>query len=115
MNRIIMLSGVIFLMLLMFLSGCFESGITLEDAGSKLVGTWRTDSVYDTLILSSNGKCKKFTYDGTWFLEDDKLIINYEMRNKPYEYTYYYSFSDNNNTLSLTNVDNDYTIIYSRK
>lgn len=115
MNKIIMICGVIFLMLSMFLSGCNESGISIDGDGSKLVGTWRTDSVYDALTLNSNGKCKKFTYDGTWFLEDEKLVINYEVRNKPYEYTYYYSFSDNNNTLSLTNIDSGYTIIYSRK
>jgi len=115
MNKNFMVLSVILLFLLMGFSGCYDRGITLVGNENRIVGTWVTDSPYDTLSFTANGKCKKFTYDGTWEIEDEILTIIHEMRSKPIENTYYYSFSDDNNTLTLTSVDTGYTLIYSKK
>ena len=115
MNKNFMVLSVILLFLLMGFSGCYDRGITLVGNENRIVGTWVTDSPYDTLTFNANGKCKKFTYDGTWEIEGEKLIIIYEMRSKPVENTYYYSFSNNNSTLTLTNINIGYTLTYSKK
>ena len=116
MNKKFIILSIILLFLLMGLSGCYDrGGVTLKGDEDRIVGTWVTDSPYDTLTFTASGKCKKFTYDGTWEIEDEKLIIVYEMRSKPIENTYQYSFSDNNSTLTLININNGYTLIYSKK
>jgi hypothetical protein len=116
MNKKFIFSVIILLFLFLNLSGCYDrGGVALLGSNSILVGTWVTDSPYDTLTLNANGKCKKFIYDGTWEIEDNKLTIIYEMRSRPIEKIFYYSFSNDNTTLTLTTLDTGYTLIYNKK
>ena len=116
MNKNFIISSMILLLLFMSFSGCYDrGGVTLMGDDNRIVGTWVTDSPYDTLTFTANGKFKKFIYDGSWEIEDEILTTIHEMRSKPIENSYYYSFSDDNSTLTLTGVDTGYTLIYSKK
>lgn len=119
MNKNLSILGIaVLLITVVGLSGCNEIiGSKILTDEEKLVGTWRTDSLYDMLTLYSNGKCKKFTYDGTWSIQDGKLVLIYAIAlgKNPHEHTHDYSFSNNNNTLTLTNIDTGYTLVHTRK
>jgi len=117
MNKNLLILGVAALLIpVVGLSGCNEIiGSKILTDGEKLVGTWTTDSPYDTLTLYSSGKCKKFTYDGTWSIQNGKLVLIYAAGSNPHEYTYGYSFSNNNNTLTLTNIDTGHSLVHTRK
>jgi hypothetical protein len=95
------------------LSGCEQAAV--KSNVNSLVGTWVTDSIYDTLRLDSDGRCMKFTYEGTWSIEEDRLTLVYTVHSRPYTYAYDYYFSDFNNTLTLTSVDSGYSITYTRR
>jgi len=98
------------------LSGCDElTGSTTLTEENKLVGTWLTDDYYDTLTLYSNGKCMKFTHEGTWKLENGKLVLVYAIGKNTLRQIFDYSFSNENNTLTVTNIETDYTLVYTRK
>ncbi|UCH71697.1 MAG: hypothetical protein JSW62_04680 [Thermoplasmatales archaeon] len=104
-----------FLLITVGLSGCILDeivGTSTSSEKNRFVGTWVTDSLYDRLVLLENGKCKKFTYDGTWVVENDKIILTYAAGSKPHNYTYYYFFHDDNVNLTLTPVGTDDTCDY---
>ena len=99
-------------------SGCEELiGSTAVTENEILVGTWMTESYYDTLTLYSNGKCRKFRYEGTWSLENGKLVLRYSIAldKDSYRYIYDYYLSNDNNTLTVTNIETDHTLVYTRK
>jgi len=116
-NRLIIAVTTSFILLTVVgLSGCDElTGSTTRTEGDKLVGTWLTDDYYDALTLYSNGKCMKFRYEGTWSLENGKLVLVYAIGKNPHRYIYDYSFSNDTNTLTVTNIETDYTLVYTRK
>ena len=118
-NRLLIALTMSFILLaVVVFSGCEElTGSTALTENDILVGTWMTDSYYDTLTLYSNGKCRKFRYDGTWSLENGKLVIMYSIAvgKEQYRYIYDYYLSNDNNTLTVTNIETDHTLVYNRK
>ena len=113
MNKHLVVLGMAVLLLIVGLSGCEQVGIQSEE--NRFAGTWKTDSLYDTLTLRSEGTCKKFTYDGTWSIKDGKFTLIYTARTNPQTYIYEYSFSNNNNTLTLTNIDTGTPLVYTKQ
>ena len=118
-NRLLIALTMSFILLAVVgFSGCEElMGSTALTENDILVGTWMTDSYYDTITLYSNGKCRKFRYDGTWSLENGKLVIMYSIAvgKEQYRYIYDYYLSNDNNTLTVTNIETDHTLVYNRK
>ena len=118
-NRLLIALTISFILLAVVgFSGCEElMGSTTLTESDILVGTWMTDSYYDTLTLYSNGKCRKFRYDGTWSLENGKLVLKYSIavgKNERRD-IYDYHLSNDNNTLTVTNIETDHTLVYNRK
>ena len=95
------------------LSGCEQAAV--KSGVNRLVGAWITDSVYDTLRLNSDGSCRKFTYEGTWSAEGNRLVLVYTVHSRSYTHEYDYYFSNFNNTLTLITVDSGYRIVYTRQ
>jgi hypothetical protein len=83
----------------------------------KLIGTWTTDA--EDAILSSvtfyqDGASSSSKGDGTFEVSDGELITDY------YDvgggiYTFEYSFSDNDNTLTLTDVTMGKIAVYTKQ
>jgi len=116
--KIVIIMGSIILLVCASFSGCIQRGITGESEEKKFIGTWNSDSVYDTLVISSGGILRKFRYSGTWDLDGDKLILNYGSGSKSYNHTYYYSFTNyslSNYTMVLINVENGNSLTYTRQ
>jgi len=113
MEKHLMIIFIGFLFICSSLSGCEQAAV--KSNVNRLVGTWITDSLYDTLRLDSDGSCMKFTYEGTWSTEDDRLILVYTVHSRPYTYVYDCYFSNFNNTLTLISVDSGYSITYTRQ
>lgn len=118
-NRLLIALTMSFILLIVIgFSGCEElTGSTTLTESDILVGTWMTDSYYDALTLYSNGKCRKFRYDGTWSLENGKLVLIYSItvgKNERRD-IYDYYLSNDNNTLTVTNIETDHTLVYNRK
>jgi hypothetical protein len=105
--------GVLFISICIIFSGCGEIVGTVTSEEDKFIGVWVTDSIYDRLVFSSDGRCRKFRYDGTWSVHNGKITLTYAIVTKPYNYTYNYSFG--NNTLTLTNVDSGISMIYTKQ
>ena len=95
------------------LSGCEQSAV--ESKVNKIVGTWITDSVYDTLRLNSDGSCRKFTYDGTWSIEGNRLTLVYTVHSRSYTHEYDFYFTNFNNSLTLVTVNSGHRLTYSRQ
>ena len=105
--------GALFILIFIILSGCGNMVGTVMTEEDKFIGVWETDSIYDRLVFSSNGRCEKFRYSGTWNVHDGEITLTYAIVKKPYSYTYYYSFG--NNTLTLTNVDTGISMTYTKR
>jgi hypothetical protein len=113
-----MIIGPIILLVCTSFSGCFERGTTVEDEKDKFVGSWSTASIYDFLVLSPDGRLRKFRYEGTWRVDENKLILNYGAGSNSYDHTYYYSFTNyslSNYTMVLINVDTGNSLTYTRQ
>lgn len=85
-----------------FLSGCNENSDSLTDEEKRFVGTWNgSGGVFDVLAFFSDRACLYFfDFSGIWEINDGKLVINV----KDGEHTYDYSFSNNDETLTITEV-----------
>jgi len=87
-------------------SGCNEQ----SSEESKFLGTW-IDDTGETTIFHENGTTTSILGDlqgtGTWKLENDRLIITFQ----GLILTFDYSFSNNDETLTLINVDTGLTFV----
>ena len=110
MKKQLIIIGIIVLLITVGLSGCADKNngeennkFDTNDGGenNKFVGTWKD--------YSGNGNSFTFLSDGTglwtdspmlWEVKDGKLEVNPE--SNPVNMTYYYTFSDNYQILTLT-------------
>jgi len=104
--------GIVILLVCVGLSGCTSN--PLDTDKNKLVGTWNTD-IHQETGFTNYTYVYTFFSDGTlsytistiggnsipgsWEIKDDKLIINAISQS-----VNYYSFSNNDRTLTLTSV-----------
>ena len=105
-KNLIILVIAILLICVGFLSGCNEQ----SSEESKFLGTW-IDDTGETTIFHENGTTTSILGDlqgtGTWKLENDRLIITFQ----GLILTFDYSFSNNDETLTLINVDTGLTFV----
>lgn len=84
-----------------FLSGCNEENNSLTDEESIFVGTWKGDGLWDIIAFFSDRTCSHYLdLSGTWEIKDGKLVIT----EKDGLFKYDYLFTNDDNTLTLTNV-----------
>ena len=101
--------GIVVLLIAIGLSGCLLDEVSSFTCDNRLLGIWKDRRTgKETIIFYPDGTWDSTGLDGTWTIEDEKLIITSGDDNSVV-YTYDYSFS-NNNTLTLTRSNGDSTI-----
>ena len=110
MQKQIVIMGVAIL-LFIGLSGCNEVSNTIHPENNKFVGTWSgtvpalgIDEI--SIQLFSNSTFTIGTLCGAWNIEDDKLVLTFDDGGL---LVYLYIFSNNDKTLTVTDIDTEVT------
>jgi len=112
-----MKKGILVLIISIFvvnvLCGCINENKKTNaiDIKTKFVGKWNSDS--ESITFYSDGTYVSTNSNGTFELKDDKLLLQDQVNSEAYEFTY--SFSNNDNTLTLTNLADGSLIILIRE
>jgi hypothetical protein len=98
-----------------WLSGCDEIGNPLSGDESKFIGTWHSESDLDiyTMIFFSDGTGSFIGLSTLWELKDGKLVII--TAGEEMTLTYDYSFSDDDNTLTVIDVSSGRSRVYIKQ
>lgn len=91
-----------------FLSGCDS----LKSDKDRFIGTWKT-SVGVTAVLFSDGTCTIAGVSGTWDIKDGKLVV--VLANLPTQSTFTYFFSDDDKTVTLTDISTGVSTTYTKQ
>ena len=112
MNKHLLILGIVILLLAVGLSGCEEvSSFTCDN---RLVGIWESKETYmKNIMFFPDGTWVAERSDGTWNIEDGKLVIIKGV-NTGIVYTYDYSFSDDN-MLTLKDINSLETYVYKKR
>lgn len=103
--------GIVALLVCVGLSGCNQVSNTLNPEKGKFIGTWKVEKLNNSTISGevytffSDGTVGISAASGTWELKDGKLVLEFEMHQSMYSY----SFSNNDRTL-IWIMDNKYTV-----
>ena len=98
-NQLVII-GIVAILVTVGLSGCNEENNTLTPEKSKFVGTWKNNTAM-VIDLFSDGTCTYLSINGTWDLKEG--ILGLELSTGSIIH-YRYKFSNNNRTLTLTNL-----------
>jgi len=95
------------------LSGCNETSVSLTDEEKRFVGTWNGNTTIFNVIAFFPDRACSYLFDlsAIWKIKDEKLVI----KAKQGEFTYDYSFSNNNDTLIITYIESGESWIYRRQ
>lgn len=116
MRKQIVIFGIIILLIIVGLSGCFENNQSNENnEKNRFVGTWMlpgnvvnlTDTYFSDGTFTEN-----VGGSGTYDIKDGKLVKTYTNGNSR---AYSYSFSNNDKTLTLTRVGSSYPEVYTKQ
>jgi len=106
MKKYLLLILIFFLMVSVFLCGCFVS--EEKTASESLVGTWKDeDSNFRMFQFFEDGTCliTSGELEGTYYINDeDQLVVNQTYNSVTYVYEY--SLNINSDKLVLTDVEN---------
>ena len=91
------------------------SGCTEQSEESKFIGTWidnvgEVNVYYEDGIVTGSVEDDQGNYlhgTGTWKLENGRLVVT----SKGSILTYHYTFSSNNKTLTITNIESGATYV----
>jgi len=111
MNKHLIVSGIAVLLICIGLSGCTDN--ILNSEMNRFVGSWESRGM-TIFTFRYDGTYKSTITEGTYAVEDGKLICtatNYNNR----VLSYYYTFSDNDNILSLNGIGRADSVIAKRK
>jgi hypothetical protein len=109
MNKPLLVIVIIMALVTLFLCGCNEEQNDLD----RFVGVWEGE--LSTYIFNSNRTCKIGTFNGTYTLEDETLIVNLDEGPIQGPISYYFAFSNNDTTLTLTEVSLGITAVYIKQ
>jgi hypothetical protein len=114
-NQLVII-GIVALLVCVGLSGCEDINKNINPEKNKFVGTWiNSTSPYTTINLLSDGTCSYSSYSGTWDLKNGKLVFDLMSDTTPFTFTYYYIFSDNDRTLTLSSISGGLSRIYTKQ
>ena len=107
-------TGIIVILIIVGFSGCTENTPnSIDTEKNRFIGTWKSSTGYpSTLEFFKDGKCI-YGYNGTWDIGDGQLVIN--LTSISLESTYEYTFSNNDKTLTLTFVENNFTEVWTKQ
>lgn len=110
--------GIIVILVCVGLSGCNQISNTLNPEKNKFVGTWNyqygkkfncsVTFISDGTYSNSRQYC--FGDSGSWNITDSKLVVNYLLNGEPAYSIYSYSFYNNSNNVTLTDVNSNMTL-----
>jgi hypothetical protein len=128
MKKKLIIIGIITLLVTIGLSGCNQISNTLNTERNRFFGTWSNSQVHDdgmgpytiktTITFLSDGTVSwssLLTSSGTWDLKDGKLVMNVQLGDSSNIVINNYSFSNNDKTLSLTDVNIGGTTVYTKQ
>lgn len=104
----VIIIGIIALFMCAGLSGC--SSLTSDK--DKFVGTWKASNGV-TSVLFSDGTCTVASISGTWQIKDKMVVI--VLANLPTQSTFSYAFSNDDKTLTLTEVATGISTVYTKQ
>ena len=114
MNKHLIVIGTAVLLLVVGLSGCNEISNPLTgNDDSRFVGTWKSE--VDTITFFSDGEGSEMGIGFEWEIKDGNLVIETPMDGVLSSLVYDYQFSDNDTTLTLTDVSLGITRIYTKQ
>lgn len=93
------------------LSGCNEEIASLKDEEKRFLGTWKASDL-DIIAFFSDRACSYFNdLSGIWEVKEGKLIIV----DKDGKYVFDYSFSNNDELLTITDVESGDSLNFLRQ
>lgn len=125
MNKKLQILVVIILLLIGIFNGCIEitsrhgevnrenNGQTSTTDEKKFVGIWKSETSGILSTYYSNGTYMAEGKSYYWRLEGEHLIISSMIGG--YDSIYSYSFSNDNQTLTLTNIKNQNIVVYTKQ
>jgi hypothetical protein len=106
----------ILLIALMVVSVGFLSGCSEKSDDEKFIGTWKnTEPSYNIIIFRSDGSGSSSGLSMSWEIKDGKLVVTILISGLPHETIYDYVFSDDDQTLTLTDTYSDISYTYSKQ
>jgi hypothetical protein len=98
--------------LIIFFSGCTDTGENDFNPDNRLIGAWKYSVAYEKIIMFfPDGTWSWDDSEGTWTIEDDKLVVR---RDGVILATYNYEFAHKDTELTLTNIDSGESFIYEK-
>ena len=94
----------------LILSGCTQINNSSEK--EKFIGNWKEVEYSRTFIFLSNGTGTYNNFPIEWDLKDGNLVINFGDNTS--SLINHYVFSDNDNTLSLTEINSSTTLVFKK-
>ena len=111
MNKNLIILGIAILLLVVGLSGC--NGIGENSELNRFVGKWKSNDIPTVMMFNSDRSCNIGAVRGMYKLEHDSLVIDLD---QGVSIIYEYQFSNNNNTLTLTEMGAyQATFVYTRQ
>jgi len=97
------------------LSGCSEiSNPLTSNNDDRFVGTWNSGT-YNALTFFSDGEGSQSSMSFQWEIKDNKLVIEMYQSGVSLSTVYDYQFSDNDTSLTLTDVTGGTAHIYIKQ
>jgi len=119
MNKHLIVIGMTLMLLVVGLCGCNEISNPLTSEEDRLVGSWREQISKGIIILFSDGtllmSATGLSVSGEWEVKDGKFFMTMTFEETTQSSAWDYSFSDDDNTLYLTDLETDITSIYKRQ
>ena len=111
MKKQIMIVGIFLILLVVVLSGCSK-----KSDEENFIGTWKnTEPSYNTITFLSNGSGSSSGLSMLWEIKDGKLVTTLSIAGTPHETIYDYVFSDDNQTLTLTDTYSELAYTYKKQ
>ena len=124
-NKNCIITIISILIISVILSGCNESNNNFKSDEDRIIGTWIISEDYEgapitiTYIFNTDktyqviGKSEEITesYNGSWQISDDKLIVTIEGRTQTGDY----QFSNDDKTLTITDDSSNTTNILHKQ
>ena len=116
MKKQLLIIGIIALLFFVELSGCEQKSNMSTPDKSKFVGTWQntTMNITRTISVFSDGSCSFSNLTGTWELQNGIFLMKFP--DSGLTYRFYYLFSNNDRTLSLSSaVGSSITQVFTKQ
>jgi len=113
MKKELFIIGTLAILLSVGFSGCNQENNKIDSEKDRFIGTWQTSPGYPSLIEFFKDGGLVYGAEGTWDLKDGKLVIiipSYNLND-----TYNYEFSNNDNTLTMTLILNNYSQVWTKQ